>query len=337
MTRHRVRRREQLSNNIMIMNCVAYKHGTRLGDVTLDDISEVLKQEDTFVWLGLLNPDSELLTKIQEEFNLHELAIEDTLSAHQRPKLEEYGDSLFVVLHSAILTQHRVDFGETHIFIGKRFIVTVRRGTIPNYQKVRSRCEAMPEQLAKGSSFALYGIMDYIVDNYIPVIDGLQARFEQIENAIFQYHPSRHTMEDLYALKRELLLLKNTTLPLIDVCNELMRFHHDIIHPDISVYFRDISDHLKRIAQETDSIREMLISAMQVHLTFETIRQNEVVKRLSGWGAILAIPTLVCSWYGMNFKFMPELEWDFGYPVLVGVIILSCGLLHWRLKRSGWL
>ncbi|MDD5754214.1 MAG: magnesium/cobalt transporter CorA [Methylococcales bacterium] len=321
----------------MIMNCVAYQKGIRLGEVTLDDISEVIKQEGTFVWLGLLNPDSALIKKIQEEFSLHELAIEDTLSAHQRPKLEEYGDSLFVVLHSAVLTQNSVEFGETHIFVGKQFLVSVRRGTTPSYQKVRSRCEAMPHQLAKGSSFALYGIMDYIVDNYVPVIDGLQARFEEIETAIFQYHPSRHTMEDLYALKRELLLLKNATLPLIDISNELMRFHNDIIHPDIGVYFRDISDHLKRVTQEIDAIREMLISAMQVHLTFETIRQNEVVKRLSGWGAILAIPTLVCSWYGMNFKHMPELEGEFSYPVLIGTIFVSCGLLYRRLKRVGWL
>lgn len=321
----------------MIMNCVAYQKGIRLGDVTLDDINEVIKQEDTFVWLGLLNPDSKLIKKIQEEFSLHELAIEDTLSAHQRPKLEEYGDSLFVVLHSAFLTQNSVEFGETHIFIGKQFLVSMRRGTTPSYQKVRKRCESMPQQLAKGSSFALYGIMDYIVDNYVPVIDGLQTRFEEIETAIFQHNPSRHTMEDLYSLKRELLLLQNSVLPLIDICNELMRFHSSVIHPDVSAYFRDIADHLKRNNQAIDSMREMLIAAMQVHLTFETIRQNEVVKGLASWGAILAIPTMVFSWYGMNFKHMPELDWEFSYPVVIGTIFVSCGLLYRRLKRVGWL
>lgn len=326
-----------VTTNPMIMNCVAYQKGIRLSDVTLDDISEVIKQEDTFVWLGLLNPDNELIEKIQEEFNLHELAIEDTLSAHQRPKLEEYGESLFVVLHSAVLTQDSVDFSETHLFIGKQFLVSVRRGTTPSYQKVRHRCEVMPQQLAKGSSFALYGIMDYIVDNYVPVIDGLQARFEKIETAIFQYHPSRHTMEDLYALKRELLLLKNAIFPLLDICKELMRFHDSIVHPDVSVYFRDISDHSQRILQEIEAIREMLISAMQVHLTFETVRQNEVVKGLAGWGAILAIPTMIFSWYGMNFKYMPELEWEFSYPVVIGVIVVSCGFLYRRLKKAGWL
>jgi magnesium transporter len=323
---------------MMIANFIPYRKGIRLNDISLDDISDVIGQEDTFVWLDLHNPDKELLEKIQEEFDLHELAIEDTLSAHQRPKLEVYGDSLFVVLYSvSLIRENKLDFCESHLFIGSNFIVSVQHGIPIDYQKVRERCEAMPEKLKNGSSFVLYGIMDYIVDNYIPVIDGLQTRFEHIETTIFQYRPSHHTMEDLYALKRELILLQNAALPLIDICNELVHFHDEIIHKEVNVYIRDISDHLKRVTQQIDSIREMLISAMQVHLTFETVRQNEVVKRLSGWGAILAIPTLLCSWYGMNFKYMPELEWEYSYPLLIGLIFLNCGLLYWKLKRSRWL
>lgn len=323
---------------MMIASFIAYRKGNRLSDISFNNINDLIKQGDTFVWLDLHNPDKDLLEKIQKEFNFHELAIEDTLSAHQRPKLEEYGDSLFVVLYSVSLTgENKLDFCESHFFIGSNFIVSVQRGIPTGYQKVRERCEAMPEKLEKGSSFVFYAIMDYIVDNYIPVIDGLQARFERIETAIFQYRPSHHTMEDLYALKRELLLLQNASLPLIDICNELIHFHDDIIRSEVKVYIRDISDHLKRMTQEIDSIREMLVSAMQVHLTFETVRQNEVVKRLSGWGAILAIPTLLCSWYGMNFKYMPELDWEYSYPILIGVIILSFGLLYWRLKHSRWL
>ncbi len=325
------------NDNTMIMKCVAYQQGIRLSDITIEDISEVLKQEDTFVWLGLREPDNKLLEKIQQEFSLHELAIEDTRTAHQRAKLEEYGDSLFVVLHTAFLTQDSVDFGETHLFIGSRFLVSVRHGASTSYQKVREQCECKPQHLAKGSSFALYAIMDYIVDNYLPVLDGLQIRFECVENAIFQNRPSRQTMEQLYELKRELLLLQNAIMPLIDICNELMRFHGTIIHPDVSVYFRDIADHVKRINQAIAAMREMLIAAMQVHLTFETVRQNEVVKRLAGWGAILAIPTMVFSWYGMNFKYMPELDWEFSYPIAIGVVTLSCILLYIRLKRFGWL
>ncbi|MGZ4957623.1 MAG: magnesium/cobalt transporter CorA [Methylomonas sp.] len=321
----------------MIMKCVAYKKGVPLGDVSIEDISEVLKQEGTFVWLGLREPDSELIGKIQEEFGLHELAVEDARSAHQRPKIEEYGDSLFLVLHTASLGENEVEFGETHIFAGSRFLVTIRHGASQSLERARKRCEAAPNQMAKGPSFMLYSIMDLIVDNYMPVVEGLQERFDALEAAIFQGRPSRQTMEGLYELKRELLRLHAAISPLVDICNELMRFHDSIVSRDVRVYFRDIADHIKRIDQAIGATREMLISAMQVHLTFETVRQNDVVKGLAGWGAILAIPTMVFSWYGMNFKYMPELEWRFSYPVVVGGVVVGSLLLYRRLKRRGWI
>lgn len=321
----------------MVMKCVAYRGGVSLGDVTLDDISEVLKENDTFVWLGLREVDRDLLLKIQEEFGLHELAIEDACLAHQRPKIEEYGDSVFIVLHTAHWENDQTVFGETHLFMGARFLVTVRHGSSASHSKVRGRCEAMPHQLAKGPGFALYAIMDFIVDNYVPVIEGLQQRFDALESAIFQYRPSRQTMEGLYELKRELLLLEGAITPVIDICNELMRFHNEVIPKDVRVYFRDIADHIKRTDHLIRGMREMLIAAMQVHLTFETVRQNEVVKRLAGWGAILAIPTMVFSWYGMNFKYMPELDWPYSYPVVVIGVLTGSLLLYRRLKRVGWL
>lgn len=321
----------------MVMKCVAYEKGISIGDVTLDDISEVLKREHTFVWLGLREADKELLLQIQAEFGLHDLAIEDACSAHQRPKIDEYGDSMFIVLHTAILGNETVEFGETHIFLGPRFIVTVRHGASQSLSKVRERCQAMPHQLAKGPGFALYSIMDFIVDNYRPVIEGLQTRFDILESAIFAYKPSRQTMEGLYELKRELLQLETAINPVIDICNELMRFHTGLIPKDVRVYFRDIADHIKRIDQSIHSMREMLLAAMQVHLTFETVRQNDVVKRLAGWGAILAIPTMVFSWYGMNFRHMPELEWTYSYPLVIGTVAVGSGLLYWRLRKSHWL
>ncbi|MGZ8191478.1 MAG: magnesium/cobalt transporter CorA [Methylococcaceae bacterium] len=321
----------------MVMKCVAYKQGISLGDIAIEDISEALKQHDTFVWLGLREPNTELLLKIQAEFGLHELSIEDACTAHQRPKIEEYDDSLFLVLHTAAITREGVQFGETHIFAGRRFLITVRHGSLLDHRKVRTKCEAMPHQLAKGPGFVLYSIMDFIVDNYVPVLDELLKRFDLLELAIFENHPSRQTMEDLYELKRELLMLQSAIMPVIDICNELMHFHIGIIPKDVRVYFRDIADHIKHINQTIDGMREMLISAMQVHLTFETVRQNEVVKRLAGWGAILAIPTMVFSWYGMNFKHMPELEWEFSYPAVIGGVILGCVLLFLRLKKVGWL
>ena len=321
----------------MVMKCVAYQRGISMGDVTLEAISEVLKQEDTFIWLGLREANQSLLLQIQEEFGLHDLAIEDACSAHQRPKIEEYGDSLFLVLHTVHLGEQEVEFGETHLFLGARFLVTVRHGASHSLSKVRERCQAMPHQLAKGPGFVLYSIMDFIVDNYLLVIDGLQTRFDVLELAIFQHRPSRQTMEGLYELKRELLLLEGAINPVIDICNELMRFHGGIIPKDVRVYFRDIADHIKRTDRAISSMREMLLAAMQVHLTFETVRQNDVVKKLAGWGAILAIPTMVFSWYGMNFKHMPELDWPFSYPLVVAGVSLASAFLYWRLKRAQWL
>lgn len=323
--------------NQMVMKCVAYQNGVSIGEVTVENISEVLKEDNTFIWLGLREANSDLLNQIQNEFRLHELAVEDARSAHQRPKLEEYGESLFIVLHTAFLVDNHIEFGETHLFLGPKFLATVRHGGSSSHQKVRDRCEALPHQLSKGPGFVLYAIMDFIVDNYVPVIDALQARFDEIESAIFHYHPSRKTMEDLYALKRELMLLESAINPVIDICNQLMHSHNGAIPKDIRVYFRDIADHIKRIDQTIKSIREMLVAAMQVHLTFETVRQNEVVKRLAGWGAILAIPTMVFSWYGMNFKHMPELDWIFSYPLVLGTVACCSLYLYWRLKRARWL
>ncbi|CAA9892151.1 Magnesium and cobalt transport protein CorA [Candidatus Methylobacter favarea] len=323
--------------NSMVMKCVAYQNGVSIGEVTIEDISDVLKQENRFVWLGLHEANNKLLAKIQEEFGLHDLAIEDACAAHQRPKVEEYGDSIFMVLHTVRLAKDQIEFGEIHVFLGPHFLVTVRHGASPGLGKVRKHCEAMPQQLAKGPGFALYSIMDFIVDNYVHVIDGLQEQFDVLESAIFQYRPSRKTLEGLYELKRKLLLLEGAITPVIDICNELMRFHNGMIHKDVRVYFRDIADHIQRIDQAIRGMREMLLAAMQVHLTFETVRQNEVVKRLAGWGAILAIPTMVFSWYGMNFRHMPELDWDYSYPLVVGGVALASLLLYLRLKKAGWL
>lgn len=326
-----------LTEQNMVMRCVAYENGISLGEITLAQIGAVLQRDNTFIWLGLREANKALLDNIQQQFGLHDLSIEDACSAHQRPKLEEYGDSLFMVLHTAQLGEEGVDFGETHLFLGSRFLVTVRHGASASLRKVRERCEAQPHQLSKGPGFALYSIMDFIVDNYMPVIDGLQERFDVLESAIFQYRPSRQTMEGLYELKRELLLLEVAINPVIDICNELMRFHNGLIPAEVSVYFRDVADHIKRIDQSIHSMREMLLAAMQVHLTFETVRQNDVVKKLAGWGAILAIPTMVFSWYGMNFKHMPELDWEYSYPLVIAVVAIGSALLYWRLKKAQWL
>jgi magnesium transporter len=321
----------------MVMQCVAYVHGQRVGEIGIDDISEAIQGEDAFVWLGLREPNEALLQKIQEEFGLHELAIEDTRNAHQRPKLEEYGDSLFLVLQTAQIYRNAVQFGETHVFIGPKFIVTVRHGSSLSYRKVRERCESMPERLGKGPGFALYAIMDFIVDHYTPVVDGLQDRFERLEEDIFKNRFDQHTLEQLYELKHELLLLRSAATPLLDICNELMRFHSSVIAQDVQFYFRDVSDHVKRVTQSIDSMREMLTAAMQVHLALVTVGQNEIVKRLAGWGALIALPTMIFSLYGMNFRHMPELSWPYSYPSVLGGLLLACFWLYFRLKKARWL
>lgn len=321
----------------MVMRCVAYTEGRRVDEISIDQISDFLERDNTFVWLGLREPNSALLDKIQEEFGLHDLAVEDTRSAHQRPKLEGYGDSLFIVLQTAQIYRNAIQFGETHIFVGPRFVVTVRHGTPLSFSKVRERCESMPENLAKGPGFALYALMDFIVDHYRPVVDGLQERFERLEEDIFKNRYNQQTLEKLYDLKHELLLLRGAVTPVLDMCNELTRFHGNIVSEDIQFYYRDIADHVKRINQAIDGMREMLTAAMQVHLALVTVGQNEVVKRLAGWGAILALPTMVFSLYGMNFKHMPEMDWPYSYPAVMGGLAVACALLYGRLKKAGWL
>ncbi len=321
----------------MIVNCVAYRAGNRLGDIPVDDISEVLKESDTFVWLGLHEPDTQLLRKVQEEFSLHDLAIEDALNAHQRPKLEAYADSLFIVVETAQLINDEVQFGETHLFVGQRFIVTIRHGSSVSYAPVRQKCESSPHRLGLGPGYALYSVIDFVVDNYQPVADRLQARFQELEQEIFEKTFDRDSISRLYKLKGELIKLRDAVGPVNDISGHLIRHHEDIVRKELRPYFRDIEDHVTRITKGVDTIREMLTTAIQVNLALVTVGQNEVVKRLAGWGAILAIPTVVFSMYGMNFKMMPELNQWFGYPLVVGTTFVACALLYRRLVRSGWI
>ena len=320
-----------------VVNCIAYQHGKSLGVITIEDISEVLKQDGVFVWVGLHEPDEPLLRKIQEEFCLHELAIEDAHVAHQRPKLEEYGESLFIVLKTAQLVDDTIAFGETHIFVGKRFIVTVRHGPSLSYTNVRQHCEMRPRRLTEGPGFVLYAIMDFVVDNYRPLIDIFEEKFKHLEAITLQGNFDRRVIMDFYNLKRSLMDMRNAIQPLLDICSRLMHLHPDIVPKEDRVYFRDIHDHITRIVEAADNMREMLTTAMQVNLALVTFRQNDVVKRLAGWGAILAIPTMLFSWYGMNFQDMPELKWPFGYPLVLGLVGVGCVLLYWKLKRAGWL
>lgn len=320
-----------------VVNCSAYRHGKKHQEMSIEDISEALLEPETFVWVGLVEPGPTLLQKMQEEFGLHELAIEDAQHAHQRPKFEEYGETLFMVLHSAEMKTGQISFGETHVFLGPRFILTVRHGQSTGYAGVRARCESMPERLAKGPGYVLYLLLDYVVDQYQPCIDHFQAQLREFEHDLFTRSIPNKNLKNFYDLKNKLLTLQDAAFPLVDICTNLLRFHSEIIPKDSRIYYRDILDHVARINQSSSRMQEMINAAMQVALAQITIRQNEVVKRLAGWGAIFAVPTMVFSLYGMNFKLMPELAWEWGYPAVLVVIGLGCGVLYRRLRKVGWL
>ncbi len=320
-----------------VVNCAAYSEGRRVANVEIDDISEVLKQPGKFVWIGLHEPNEELLAKIQKEFGLHDLAIEDTHRAHQRPKLEAYGDTLFIVLRTVQMNEKEIELGETHFFVGPKFIITVRHGSSLAYTEVRSRCESTPDLLQRGPGFALYAVMDTIVDQYFPVIDALAEELDNLEEKIFDEKFRRETTAQIYHLKHQLLDVKRSVSPLIDICNRLMRFDLKVIEEETRHYFRDVYDHAIRINEMVDNSRDLLSTALEANLSLISISQNEVSKKFAGWAAIIGIPTMVAGVYGMNFKFMPELDWKFGYPVIMVITFGSCFALYTHFRRSGWL
>jgi magnesium transporter len=323
----------------MIVNCAAYgADGNRLADITVDQISEVLARDDGgFVWIGLCEPDEPLLQKLQNEFGLHDLAVEDAHNAHQRPKIDIYGDSLFIVLNTAQTTNGKVKLGETHIFLGKHYLVSVRHGASLSYAPARARCEREPAMLALGPSYALYAMLDYAVDNYLPLVSEFQAELQKLEQDIFAEDYKRSTIERLYELRQQLTTLRMAVSPLQDVLNQLARFHPTLIREEVRVYFRDVFDHVVRANEAIDTMRELLTAAMSVNLALVTLAQGEIVKRLAGWAALLAVPTLITGWYGMNFHNMPELSGTYAYYVMIGVTVAVCAILYVVLRRARWL
>ncbi|GAA4331294.1 magnesium and cobalt transport protein CorA [Pigmentiphaga soli] len=321
----------------MIINSAVYRHGKKTGEADLARIGELLAEPGSFAWLGLFEPDLTLLRQVQQAFGLHDLAIEDALNAHQRPKLEAYADTLFVVLNTAQLEGERILFGETHVFVGRNFVVSIRHGASTTYAPLRQKCEAAPEKLAHGPCYVLYAILDFVVDHYLPIAIQLQNLFQELEEQIFSDRFDRAAIGRLYELKSQLLRLRSAALPVQDICSQLVRSHDEFVPRDMRAYFRDVEDHINRITSMLDALGEMLTTAIQVNLAIVTVSQNEVVKRLAGWGAILAIPTVVFSLYGMNFRSMPELSWRWAYPLVVAATAGACLYMHSRLRRAGWL
>jgi magnesium transporter len=322
-----------------IINSVVYKNGTRVGNFNIEEIPAALQDPEAFAWVGLYEPDEALLERAQAAFGLHDLAIEDAHRAHQRPKLERYGDSLFMVLRTAQFVggSERLEFGETHIFAGRRYVVTVRHGSQKAHVGVRDRCEAEPECLALGPGYVLYAILDFVVDQYFPILEELEAQFERIEIDVFDGRSERETTKRIYDLRSDLVYLKRAVHPLLDVCQRLEKLEGPIMPEEIRVYIRDVHDHLLRIHEMLEGLREMSASALEAHLSLLSIAQSDETKRLAAWAAIIAVPTMIAGIYGMNFKHMPELDSRLGYPLVVGGMTVICLFLYRAFKKSGWL
>ncbi len=321
-----------------VVNCAIYNARGKVRNITLDEISDVLKIDDgSFVWVGLYEPGDEVLDKLQEEFDLHDLAVEDAHSAHQRPKIESYGDSMFVAVNTAQVIDERIRYGETHAFLGARYLVTVRHGASLSYAPVRARLEREPDLLHLGPAYALYSVLDAVVDNYLPIVDEFKDTLLKLERDIFSDEFRRELVVRLYDLKRELTYMRVAVTPLQDVLSQLVRTNSPMVPSEVRLYFRDVLDHSVRINETIDALRDMLGTALNVNQSLVTVAQGDVVKRLAGWAALLAAPTLVASWYGMNFEHMPELHGRYSYYILIGTLALGCLGLYRYLKKVRWL
>ena len=322
----------------MLINCVAYKDGRKLADIAVEAISDYIAQPGCFVWVALSDATPQDMVVMQEEFGLHELAVEDALRGHQRPKIEEYGDSLFVVLHTIEQQDGEMVNGEVDVFVGPNYVLSARRNVERGFQDVRRRAESETELLAMGSAFVLYALMDAVVDRYFPIVEVFQNELDAIEERIFTMNGSqRENMARLYELKRKSLVLRHAVAPLVEAMG---RLHGGRVPPfclQAQDYFRDVQDHLLRISAALDTIRETINTAIQVSLSMVSIEEAEVGKRLAAWAAIFAVFTAFAGVWGMNFEFMPELKWRYGYFVALAVITCVCGYLYYRFKKARWL
>jgi magnesium transporter len=323
----------------MIVDCAVYEDGhRRVGELPLVRAVQASREPQAFVWIGLHEPTEEEFDSIQREFQLHELAVEDAIKAHQRPKLEVYGDTLFVVLKTAryVDPAEVVEFGEILIFVGEDFIISVRHGEASSLHGVRQRLEDDPELLRCGPGAVLHGIVDHVVDDYQPALDGLEQDIAEVENEVFSpERPDRS--ERIYKLKREVLEFVRAAAPLVEPVDRLAEGHYEPIHPKVRTYFRDVADHLLRVNEQLESFRDLLTSILQANLSQVTVRQNEDVRKISAIVAILAVPTMIAGIYGMNFEHMPELDWAFGYPLVLAVMGSICLALYRYFRRVGWL
>ncbi|UNU73454.1 magnesium/cobalt transporter CorA [Moraxella nasovis] len=336
---------EENSGDNETVVCYAYsrKTGEPLEQLAIDEVSRALTNNNQFIWLGLYDPSFETVQEVQDAFDLHELALEDAFADHQRPKVENYGnDTIFVVVRTAKLEDNQIRYGTTAIFMGKNFIITVRRGASNSYTPVREHYHRRPERLRLGPVFVLHALLDFIVDNYLPITDRLGNYLREQERNIFSYEFSKSTLKSLYELKSQLVHMRAVILPVQDVCNFFINHNNKNeltlgFPATAKPYFRDVNDHLLRSIDALNGLNEMLSLAMDTYMAMVTMGQNDVVRKLAAWAGIAAVPTAVAGIYGMNFDVMPELHWQYGYFMVVGFVLIVCFYLHYKFRKAGWL
>jgi magnesium transporter len=322
----------------MLISSVVYQNGRKLADIEPHDIHRYLAQPDCFVWVALLEPDAKALELMQEEFNLHPLAVEDARNGHQRPKIEEYGpDLLFVVLSMIEPCDSDLRVGEVDIFVGRNYILSVRSGVERGFQDVRARCEREPALLRRGPGYVLYALMDAVVDRYFPLLDKLETEFERVEEQIFAANSPRANIEALYSLKQRLMTFRHAVRPMLESLANLSGQRVPAVCAGMQEYFRDIFDHLQRLDQTIESIREAVTTAISVNLSMITLQESETMKRLASYGALIAVPTMIVGIYGMNFDNMPELHWQYGYALAVAIMVAVDGYIFYRLRKAKWI
>ncbi len=320
-----------------IVACAVYAGGKRVADCSIEEVGKWAKRKHHVVWIGLVEPNEEILEGFQRQLNLHELAIEDASKPHQRPKIDQYGDALFIVVRTAQMSESSVRFGEIHIFVGPGYVLTVRHGSFNSLADVRARLETCPKLLANGEDYILYAILDSIVDNYLPVVDAINQKVEAAEENVFDQEFSLKEIERLYKLRRELLRLRNAAVPLAEVCRKLEHAEVGPIDSAMQFLYRDVMDHLSGIQEEIDVLREVVSFAFEANLMTGQAQQTQITRRLAAWAAMLAVPTAIAGIYGMNFENIPELSWRYGYFVIMGIILTVCIGLYLRFRKNQWL
>jgi magnesium transporter len=323
----------------VIVDTALYEDGRRRpGELPLDELSSLCHAKNAFVWIGLYEPTEEEFDAVRREFELHELAVEDAIKAHQRPKLEVYEDMVFVVYKTAryVEATETVEFGEVQAFMGRDYIIVVRHGEASALTPARRWLENRPELMRYGPAAVGYAIVDRIVDDYAPVIAGLDNDIREVELEVFQ-EQAENPVERIYKLKREVLELHRATAPMVAPLSQVVAGRYPFVPEDLLEYYRDVNDHLLRVVEQIDTFRDLLTSVLEANLTRVSVRQNEDMRKISAWVAIAAVPTLVGGIYGMNFENMPELSTTYGYPIVLGAIAAACITLYLYFRRIGWL